>query len=88
MKRPVLAVLGAIATIGLTAGSAGAWDDSYRDCPGARGCPSAYYSPSFHRGPYYRPLPPAYRYRYAYGGYYATARRSGCVRHGYRWRCR
>src|SRR4051794_624827 len=63
MKRPVLAVLGAIATIGLSAGSAGAWDDSYRDCPGARGCPSAYYSPSFHRGPYYRPLPPVYRYR-------------------------
>jgi hypothetical protein len=87
MKRHLLAVLGATAALGLAAGSAAAWDDSYRDCPGSRGCLSAYYSPTFHRGPYYRPLPPVWQYSYVYGGYYVAGRRGGCVKRGYRWRC-
>jgi hypothetical protein len=90
MRGLLLAVLGAIGAIGLTAGSAAAWDDSYRYCPGSWGCPSAYYSLNLHqRGPfYYRTLPPAWQYSYVYGGYYVAGRRGGCVKRGYRWRCR
>ncbi len=85
MKRHVLIVLGAIGLTASTAGPAAAWDDSYRYCPGARGCLSAYYPFSFHSGPYYRPLPPVYRY--AYGRAYYVGRKGGCARRGYRAWC-
>ena len=84
MKKLAMAVLSALGLIGLSAGSAAAWDDSYRYCPGARWCSSAYYSPSFHRGPYYRFLP---EYGQGYFRYYAGPR-GKCVSRG-RWhRCR
>ena len=83
MRKLLLAGLGAMGLMGMTAGSASAWDDSYRYCPGARGCPSAYYPLDLRRGPYYRYLP---GYRQTYFRRHGV-RRSGCVtRHG-RERC-
>ena len=85
MNKLVLAGLGAIGVLGLTAGSAAAWDDSYRYCPGARWCPSAYYSLNLHRGYDYRYLP---EYRQTYFRHHHSVRRSGCTTRRGRERCR